>query len=87
MTDGDPTPPTPWWHPDRFADRRPVLEARARIVAALRAEFAARGFLEVETPALQVSPGLEPHLAAFSTELHGPRPGEVAGCTPRLNSP
>ena len=45
-----------------------MLEARARIVAALRAFFAGDGFLEVETPALQVSPGNETHLHAFATD-------------------
>jgi elongation factor P--(R)-beta-lysine ligase len=60
---------TAWWRPDRFARRRPYLEARARLTAELRAVFAARGFTEVETPALQVAPGLEPHLAGFATEL------------------
>ena len=59
----------PWWRPDVFARRRPFLETRARLTAALRGFFAARDFLEVETPALQVSPGLEPHLMAFATEL------------------
>jgi lysyl-tRNA synthetase class 2 len=59
----------PWWRPDVFARRRPALELRARLVGATRAFFAARDFLEVETPALQVSPGLEPHLMAFQTEL------------------
>lgn len=68
-----------WWRPDRFARRRPALEARARIVAALRAAFAAEGFVEVDTPALQVSPGLEPHLVAFGTELRGPHPDDRAG--------
>ena len=46
-----------------------MLELRSRLTAATRAFFAARDFLEVETPALQVSPGLEPHLMAFATEL------------------
>ncbi len=46
-----------------------MLELRARLTAAVRDFFAARGFLEVETPALQISPGLEPHLIAFATEL------------------
>jgi lysyl-tRNA synthetase class 2 len=59
----------PWWRPDLFARRRPMLELRARLVTATRAFFAARDFLEVDTPALQVSPGLEPHLMAFATEL------------------
>jgi lysyl-tRNA synthetase class 2 len=61
-----------WWHPERFAARRDALQARTRIVTATRSFFVERGFLEVETPALQVSPGLEPHLLAFSTELIEP---------------
>jgi elongation factor P--(R)-beta-lysine ligase len=68
----------PWWRPERFALKRPHLETRARVIAAIRAFFAERGFVEVETPALQVSPGLEPHLQAFATTLiepgEGPRP-------------
>jgi elongation factor P--(R)-beta-lysine ligase len=63
------TRPTRWWHPERYAARRANLESRARITAAIRHFFTARDFLEVDTPALQVSPGLEPHLMAFSTEL------------------
>jgi lysyl-tRNA synthetase class 2 len=52
-----------------YADRRPFLLARERILNALRGWFRRRGFLEVETPALQVSPGNETHLHAFATEL------------------
>ena len=59
---------SPWWDPLRHADRRPFLIARAKITAAFRTWFAAGGFLEVETSALQVSPGNETHLHAFSTE-------------------
>jgi len=44
-------------------------------VAAIRAFFAEDGFLEVETPALQVSPGLEPHIEAFATTLKTPGEG------------
>ena len=62
---------SPWWTPDRHADRRPFLLARNRITAAVRAWFAAREFVEVETPALQVSPGNEAHLHAFATEAVG----------------
>ena len=61
----------PWWHRDRFAARLPTLQRRAALVRAVRAWFDARDFLEVETPALQVSPGLEPHLMAFATDLEG----------------
>ena len=63
--------PSPWWTPDRLADRRPRLLARARVIAAIRAWFAAREFVEVETPALQLSPGNEAHLHAFATEAVG----------------
>ena len=63
---------SPFWDPKVHADRRPALLARGRIVAALRAWFAAADFVEVETGALQVSPGNEMHLAAFATTLVGP---------------
>jgi len=65
MTDSAP----PWWRPDVYADRRPFLLARGRILAAIRGFFAARGFVEVETPVLQRSPGNEVHLHAFATTL------------------
>jgi elongation factor P--(R)-beta-lysine ligase len=41
------------------------LVERARICASVRAFFDARGFLEVQTPLLVPSPGLDPHLDAF----------------------
>ena len=62
---------TPWWSPERHADRRPVLLARGRIQAALRGWLADEGFVEVDTAALQVSPGNEAHLHAFATEAMG----------------
>ncbi len=61
--------PSPWWTPDRHADRRPFLMARAAITARLRNWFASQGFVEVETGVLQVSPGNETHLHAPSAEL------------------
>jgi len=64
-------PTTPWWRSDRMAARRPYLEARAAIATALRRVFSEIEFIEVDTPALQVSPGMEPHLRAFATELEG----------------
>ena len=68
------TPPaaSPFWARHVHADRRPALLARSRIVAALRAWFAAHDFIEVETGALQVSPGNETHLHAFATTLAAP---------------
>ena len=62
----------PWWRPDVHAARRPFLLARNRITAAFRQWFAERDFVEVETAALQVSPGNEAHLHAFATEATGP---------------
>jgi len=62
----------PFWLPGIHAARRPHLIGRGRIAAAIRAWFAARDFIEVETAALQVSPGNETHLHAFATELIGP---------------
>ncbi len=66
-----PNPENRWFHPSRHEDRRPFLLARNKIVAACRAWFAERDFLEVDTPALQVSPGNEAHLHAFKTTLIG----------------
>jgi len=61
--------PSAWWNRHVHADRRPFLLARGRIQAAVRAWFAGEGFIEVETPVLQVSPGNETHLHAFETVL------------------
>jgi elongation factor P--(R)-beta-lysine ligase len=46
-----------------------MLRVRGEIVRSLRDYFAELDFVEVETPALQVSPGNEIHLQAFATEL------------------
>jgi lysyl-tRNA synthetase class 2 len=59
----------PFWTPEIHAGRRPLLLARGRIVGGLRAWFAARDFVEVETAALRISPGNETHLHAFATSL------------------
>lgn len=62
---------TPWWHPERHADRRPALLARTRIDAAVRNWLAERDFLVVDPPGLQRSPGNETHLHAFGTQMIG----------------
>jgi lysyl-tRNA synthetase class 2 len=61
----------PWWHPSRHADRRPALLARNRLQAGIRGWFAEREFLEVDPSALQVSPGNETHLHAFTCTAIG----------------
>ncbi|MCU0612960.1 MAG: hypothetical protein MUE60_14385, partial [Candidatus Eisenbacteria bacterium] len=45
-----------------------VLSARGAMITCIREFFLGRGFHEVPTPALVSSPGMEPHLAGFSTE-------------------
>jgi len=62
---------SPWWRPEVHQDRRPFLLLRGRIKTAIRAWFEAKGFIEVEAAALQVSPGNEAHLHAFATEAIG----------------
>lgn len=51
---------------------RKNLEARAKAIAAVRAFFDARGYLEVETPIVVAKPGMEPHLDPFRTTVIDP---------------
>lgn len=62
----------PAWHPERLAARLPFLRRRARLTAATRAFFTARGYTEVETPYAVRTPGEEVHLRAFRTEREHP---------------
>jgi elongation factor P--(R)-beta-lysine ligase len=71
-------PISPFWSPSRHLDRRPFLQARAAITAALRGFFAEQGFVEVETSVLQVSPGNETHLHAPQTEIMRPDGSRVS---------
>ncbi|HEY2049086.1 MAG TPA: EF-P lysine aminoacylase EpmA [Caulobacteraceae bacterium] len=61
-----------WPQAERHAARRPFLAGRNALTRAVRAWFEAQGFTEVETAALQVSPGNEAHLHAFSATAIGP---------------
>jgi lysyl-tRNA synthetase class 2 len=63
------------WRPDRLGTRLPYLQARARIQASLREWFRREGFVEVETPILQVAPGAEVHLSGFATDWKAPEGG------------
>jgi elongation factor P--(R)-beta-lysine ligase len=65
----NPPAQSPWYDKSRHEDRRPFLLARAKILSAVRQWFAGNGFLEVDVPALVVSPGNEAHLHAFATQL------------------
>ncbi len=66
-----------FWRPDVHQDRRPRLIARGAVVRAFRGWFETRGFTEVETAALQISPGNETHLHAFASRIVSPQ-GERA---------
>lgn len=72
MTTSSSDIPSPFWEKQLHADRRPLLLARGRMMAAWRRQFETREFLEVETAVLQVSPGNEAHIAAFATDLTTP---------------
>ncbi len=56
-----------------FAERGGVrarnLRVRAQVLAAVREFFAARGFLEVETPIFSIGTGHEAHIEFFRTEF------------------
>ena len=58
-----------WWRGDVFEKKKPLLEKRMRLIQAIRRYFDTQEFWEVETPALQISPGMEPHVHAFETRL------------------
>lgn len=60
-----------WWQPGKFGRKIPYLEERARILKVVRDFFGSRGYLEVETPALQISPCMEAHIQAFKTAWNG----------------
>ena len=62
----------PWWRPEAHAARRPALLRRAALLRRMRDWFHGQGFVEVETPALQVAAGMEAHVAPFVTELAEP---------------
>ena len=66
---------TQWWQPLHFTRRRALLEQRVTAVKAVRQFFDQRQYVEVDTPCLQVSPGMEVHLMAFATQLNDPYGG------------
>jgi lysyl-tRNA synthetase class 2 len=52
--------------------RHAALHLRARLNAAIRAFFAARGVTEVETPVLSRAGNTDPNIASFSLDFSGP---------------
>ena len=57
----------PGLRPPESGPSHRILRTRARVLSFVRRFFETAGFLEVETPLLVHSPGMEPHLDAFET--------------------
>src|SRR6476620_2224997 len=75
MNEKAPPAASPWWEKGVYADKRPRLQARARLRTAVRGWFEAHDFEEVETAALQTSPGNEAHVGGFATDYTTPDGG------------
>lgn len=54
-----------------FNEKKQRLLTRAAIIKAIRQFFDNHNYIEVETPVLQVSPCMDTHIHAFSTEFKG----------------
>ncbi|NZA25927.1 EF-P lysine aminoacylase GenX [Luteimonas sp. SJ-92] len=63
------------WRPSAAVE---VLRLRARVNAAIRAFFAGRGVLEVETPVLSQAGNTEPNIASFALDFGGHRDAGAA---------
>lgn len=61
-----------WWQPEIYAQKRAILAKRERIIRTIRTFFERRGFSQVQTPVLQVCPGMEVHIKTFETQLLPP---------------
>ena len=63
---------TKWWNPEKYQEHFPERQVRRQVIRTIRDYFDEQQFWEVDTPALQVCPGMEVHLRAFSTEMVSP---------------
>jgi len=61
-----------WWKPEIYMKHLEKRQKRQLIMKTIRSFFEERNFDEVDTPALQISPGLEVHLRAFKTQFDNP---------------
>ena len=63
---------TKWWNPEKYQEHFSERRIRGQVIRTIRDYFDKQDFCEVDTPALQVCPGMEVHLRAFSTEMVSP---------------
>lgn len=75
-----------WWQPEIYMKNADKRIARMCIIKEIRHFFESEGFAEVDTPALQVCPGMEVHLKAFTTQMDSPL-GEVSAVRHLHTSP
>ncbi len=61
-----------WWIKENYQRKLPFLRARTKVISQIRAFFDNQDFLEVETPILQISPGMEVHIFTFATDYINP---------------
>ena len=60
-----------WWKPENFEQKMANLHIRAELIKTVRRHFDGCGFMEVETPILQVCPTVDTHIHGFKTDLMG----------------
>ena len=61
-----------WWTPEIYMKNTDKRIARMCIIKEIRRFFDSESFMEVDTPAVQICPGMEVHLKAFETHLDSP---------------
>jgi len=67
-----------WWQPEIYMQNMDKRIARMQVFKEIRRFFDLKKFVEVDTPALQVCPGMEVHLKAFTTQMDSPLGEESA---------
>ncbi len=61
-----------WWEKEKFNRKLGFLKDRSKVIKTIRNFFDNENFQEVETPILQISPGMEPHIFTFATDYVNP---------------
>ena len=56
-----------WWNPEIYLKNQPSRHIRRVVLDSLRHYLNRQGFLEVDTPYLQIAPSDEVHLKCFKT--------------------